>query len=88
MSRGGTIKYVLGGGGGGGGGGGIYHVLREVIIHVLGVVGNDKSHVQGGCYKFCPGGGGGGGEWHKSCPAGTTNHILGSVHTAVLGDVI
>ena len=51
MSRGGTIKYVLGGGG-------IYHVLREVIIHVLGVVGNDKSHVQGGRYKFCPGGGG------------------------------
>ena len=84
MSRGGTIKYVLGGGGGGGG---IYHVLREVIFHVLGVVGNDKSHVQGR-YKFCPGGGGGGCEWYKSCPGGTTNHILGSVHTAVLGDVI
>ena len=30
------------------GGRGIYHVLKEVIIHVLGVVGNDKSHVQGG----------------------------------------
>ena len=27
-------------------------------------------------------------EWYKSCPGGTTNHILGSVHTAVLGDVI
>ena len=33
-------------------------MLKEVIIHVLGVVGNDKSHVQGGRYKFCPGGGG------------------------------
>ena len=65
-----------------GGGGGIYHVLREVV-------GNDKSHVQEGRYKFCPGGGfvcvc----EWYKSCPGGTTNHILGSVHTAVLRDVI
>ena len=66
MSRGGTIKYVLGGGGG------IYHVLREVIIHVLGVVGNDKSHVQGGRYKFCPGGGGG------VCVNGI-NHVLGEL---------
>ena len=73
----------------GGGGGAIYHVLKEVIIHVLAVVGNDKSHVQGGHYKFCPGGG--------VCVnginhvlGGTTNHILGSVlrPTAVLGDVI
>ena len=41
-------------------------------------------------YKSCPGGRGGGGggggrlglglsvcEWYKSCPVGTTNHILG-----------
>ena len=35
-----------------------------------------------GCYKSCPGGGGGGGvcEWYKTCPAGTTNHILGVVY--------
>ena len=50
---GGGIHHVQGGNyktcpGGGGGGGILYHVLREVIIHVLGVVGNDKSHVQGG----------------------------------------
>ena len=46
---------------------------------------------RGGAINFVLGGGGGGGgvcEWYKSCPGGTTNHILGIVHTAVLGDVI
>ena len=46
-------------------------------------MGNDISNVQGEgwCYKSCPGGGGGGVcEWYKTCPAGTTNHILGVVY--------
>ena len=48
---------------------------------------NGINHALGGSYnpcsyKICPGGGGGGGvcEWYKTCPAGTTNHILGVVY--------
>ena len=55
------------------------------LIHVLGVgVGNDISNVQGVCVWVCAInlvlGGGGGCEWYKTCPAGTTNHILGVVY--------
>ena len=41
----------------------------------------------GGTINFVRGGGGVC-EWYKSCPGGTTYHILGIVHTAVLGDMI
>ena len=62
-----------------GGGGGAYIYEGS---HVLGVVGNDKSHVQGGgAINFVLGGGGGcvcvNGINHVL--EGATNHILGSV---------
>ena len=89
---GGCYKSCPGGGGGGG------RDQRSDINLVLGGsynpcpggVGVVYIMSRGGAINFVLGGGGGGCvcEWYKSCPGGTTNHILGSVHTAVLGDVI